>query len=191
VRQIFRLIAIIYTHKMEVVLQTPRLLLEPIVQQHAPALFVALSDPRIYSFIPQSAPVSVSDLQTRYKFLEKRHSPAGDELWLNWAIKLKDSHSYIGTVQASIARNRIAQLAYILSPDFWGRGYATETCLRIIEALFSDYEVTQVMAMVDTRNKASYRLLERLSFERVMTRQQADYFKGEYSDEYVYRYKRD
>jgi hypothetical protein len=47
--------------------------------------------------------------------------------------------------------------------------------------------VTEIIAEVDTRNAASYKLLERLSFERVMMKEQADFFKGRYSDEYVYR----
>jgi RimJ/RimL family protein N-acetyltransferase len=179
-------ISMLSTLKIETVFETPRLFLEPLCQQHAHGLFVALSDPRLYSFIPQNPPASLSDLQTRYKVLEKRYSPAGKELWLNWAIKIRDRDSYIGTVQATIYLNRIARLAYMLSADFWGKGYATEACLKVIEVLFSNNEVNQIIAEVDTRNEASYRLLERLSFERVRVCKRADFFKGRYSDEYVY-----
>lgn len=172
--------------KVESVFETPRLLLEPLCQQHAHCLFAALSDPRLYSFIPQNPPASLSDLQTRYKVLEKRYSPARKELWLNWAIKIRGGDSYIGTVQATVTLDRVAQLAYMLSADFWGKGYATEACLKIIEVLFANNEVDQITAAVDTRNEASYRLLERLAFERVRILKRVDFFKGRYSDEYVY-----
>jgi len=46
--------------------------------------------------------------------------------------------------------------------------------------------VYSARAYVDTRNKASIRLLERLGFERVDATKDADFFKGESSDEYVY-----
>jgi [ribosomal protein S5]-alanine N-acetyltransferase len=81
-------------------------------------------------------------------------------------------------------------LAYELSPEFWGHGYATEACLRVIESLFTDYNVAEIMAEVDTRNEASCKLLERLSFKRITLRAGADFFKGESSDEYTYKLSR-
>lgn len=171
-------------------LETARLILEPLRREHARHLFPVLSDPRIYTFIPQDPPSSVLALENRYEQLENRRSPAGDEMWLNWAICLKATGKYIGTVQATIRQDKSALLAYELSTDFRGKGYATESCLRVIESLFADYETVEVRAEVDTRNAASCKLLERLSFERVCTRVGADFFKGAKSDEYTYRLSR-
>lgn len=168
-------------------LETERLLLEPLRREHAKDLFHALSDPRIYTFIPQDPPSSVLALENRYEQLENCRSPAGDEVWLNWAIRLKESGLYIGTVQATIRQDKSSLLAYELSTDSWGQGYATESCLRVIESLFADYDVGEIRAEVDTRNRASCKLLERLSFERIGMRADADFFKGERSDEYIYR----
>jgi RimJ/RimL family protein N-acetyltransferase len=56
--------------------------------------------------------------------------------------------------------------------------------------LFADYEAVEIIAEVDTRNEASCKLLERLSFERVAMRVGADFFKGERSDEYTYKLSR-
>ncbi|MDT4953429.1 MAG: [ribosomal protein S5]-alanine N-acetyltransferase [Acidobacteriota bacterium] len=167
--------------------QTERLILEPLRREHARHLFPALSDARIYTFIPQDPPSSLLALENRYQQLESRESPDGDEVWLNWAIRLKQQDKYIGTVQATVRQNGSSLLAYEFSPDFWGNGYATESCLRIIESLFADYGVVVVIAEVDTRNAASCNLLERLSFERVSTRKDADFFKGQRSDEHTYR----
>jgi RimJ/RimL family protein N-acetyltransferase len=177
-------------NKLEKVLQTDRLLLEPLCEHHAQYLFLLLADPQIYTFIPQDPPASLAELQIRYRQLQTRYSPEGDQVWLNWAIYLKTEHHYVGIVQATIGSDQIGYLAYELNPRFWGCGYATEACRQIVETLFTDHQVTEIMAEVDTRNAASYKLLERLSFERVMTKEQADFFKGRYSDEYVYRLKR-
>ncbi len=168
-------------------LETDRLVLKSLRSEHAKHLFHMLSDQRIYSFIPQEPPTSVLLLEDRYRRLETGKSPVGDELWLNWAIYLKQQDNYIGTVQATVCDNKSAQIAYELAPDYWRCGYAAEACLRMIEALFADYDVLELIAEVDTRNIASWKLLEKLNFERAMTRIGADYFKGENSDEYTYK----
>ncbi len=171
-------------------LETDRLILEPLCRQHARHLFSALSDPRIYTFIPQDPPASVPALEARYRQLESRMSPSGEELWLNWAVHLKERAVYIGTVQATILNNQSSLLAYELSPDFWGQGYATEACLRVIESLFTDYDVAEIVAEVDTRNEASCKLLERLSFKRIKMQAGTDFFKGKASDEHTYKLSR-
>ncbi len=71
------------TNKLERVIESDRLLLEPLRLRHAKHLFPLLSDPQIYSFIPQDPPASLRQLQARFKQLETRHSPKGDETWLN------------------------------------------------------------------------------------------------------------
>jgi RimJ/RimL family protein N-acetyltransferase len=172
-------------------LETDRLILEPLRRRHAAHLFPALSDRRIYTFIPQDPPTSLLALENRYQQLERRKSPLGDEVWLNWAIRLKQPREYIGTVQATVRQDHSSLLAYELSTDFQGKGYATESCARVIESLFADYGVIEIIALVDTRNAASCRLLERLSFERVSMREGADFFKGERSDEYTYKLSRE
>ncbi len=171
-------------------LETARLILEPLCRGHASHLFTVLSDPRIYKFIPKDPPASVIILEDRYRQLEGRMSPSGEESWINWAVHLKERGVYIGTVQATILNNQSSLLAYELSPDFWGQGYATEACLRVIESLFMDYEVTEIVAEVDTRNEASCKLLERLTFKRIQIREGADFFKGESSDEFTYKLSR-
>lgn len=171
-------------------LETERLILEPLRRHHARRLFPVLSDARIYTYIPQDPPVSAQALETSYRQLESRKSPSGDEDWLNWAIRLKQDERYVGTIQATVRRDRSSLLAYELSPDFWGRGFATEACAQVIESLFADYDIEEIVAEVDTRNAASCRLLERLSFRRVEMRAGVDFFKGSSSDEYTYKLSR-
>ncbi|MCX6047939.1 MAG: GNAT family protein [Chloroflexi bacterium] len=170
----------------ERVLETERLRLEPLLPQHATQLFPVLSDLRIYTYIPED-PLSDQDaLRQRYQRLAIRHSPEGDELWLNWALQRKQEHDYIGVLQATVSADQHATIAYMLHSAFWGYGYAQEACRCLLTALFDAYDLHHVDAEVDTRNQASWRLLERLGFRRVAFRQAADHFKGANSDEYTY-----
>jgi RimJ/RimL family protein N-acetyltransferase len=118
--------------------------------------------------------------------LATRRSPHGDQLWLNWAVHRKREQDYIGTLQATVSADQRAAIAYMLHSAFWGKGYAQEACRRLLTMLFTAYDLRCVYAEVDTRNQASWRLLERLGFQRVAFRQAADHFKGASSDEYTY-----
>ena len=170
----------------ETVLETEHLHLEPLGEHHAALLHPVLQDARIYTYIPQEPP-TFEWLRERYRRLAGRLSSAGDEVWLNWAVRVKVSGAYVGTVQATVTPARMAEIAYELGPLFWGQGYATEACRRVLTMLFADYDVSEVNAQVDTRNVASIALLERLGFTRVGFQSEADFFKGHGSDEYTYR----
>jgi [ribosomal protein S5]-alanine N-acetyltransferase len=53
----------------ETTLETERLLLEPLLPEHAPLLMGDLADERLYRFIPTDAPESVEALERRYRKL--------------------------------------------------------------------------------------------------------------------------
>jgi RimJ/RimL family protein N-acetyltransferase len=167
-------------------LETPRLLLEPLVADHATALFEALQHPNLYTYIPQDPLSSLEALKIRYAALSTRHSPDGQEDWLNWALRQRERGAYVGTVQATMRADHTALLAYMIFPAFWRQGYAREGCARVLTHLFEDYRVSRVAAEIDTRNTASIQLVESLGFARVATTPGADFFKGATSDEYRY-----
>ena len=169
----------------ECVLKTDRLHLEPLLPYHASVLFSVLAEPQIYTYIPEEPPTDQEQLWQRYQRLATRRSPEGDELWLNWALQRKQEQDYIGVLQATVYIDH-ATIAYLLHPACWGYGYALEACRRLLTRLVETYNVERVQAEVDTRNHASWTLLERLGFRRIALRQAADHFKGESSDEYTY-----
>lgn len=170
----------------DTILETERLRLEPLTPEHAPHLFSVLADKRIYTYIPEDPLPDLAALAQRCQRLATRRSPDGTELWLNWAVQRKPTYNYIGTLQATVTSEQTATIAYLLNPAFWGYGYAQEACRRLLKLLFAGYHVQAVQAEVDTRNHASWMLLERLGFRRIAIRQAADYFKGANSDEYHY-----
>ena len=170
----------------ELPLETPRLLLEPIVTDHAAALFEALQAPELYTYIPQDAPSSLEALIARFEALSSRRSPDGHEDWLNWALRQRATGVYVGTVQATVREDHTALLAYMVFLAFWRQGYAREACARVLAHLFEEYHVSRVAAEIDTRNAASMRLVEAPGFMRVATTPAADFFKGAISDTYRY-----
>jgi RimJ/RimL family protein N-acetyltransferase len=173
--------------RLEAVLHTRRLALEPLTEAHADELLAPLADPRLYVHVPQDPPVSLAALRERFVFLSTRRSPVGDHLWLNWVLRDRHDGQCRGRVQATVTTEARAWIAYEVFPEYWGRGLATEACRCMIEWLIDALGVRQFAAEVDSLNGASLRLLERLGFQRVALREAADEFKGHVSDEWTLR----
>jgi RimJ/RimL family protein N-acetyltransferase len=173
--------------RLEAVLHTLRLDLEPLTEAHADELWLPLADPRLYTHIPQDPPASLPALRERFAMLSARRSPQGDQLWLNWVMRERSDGQARGRLQATVGVDATAWIAYEVFPPFWGAGFALEGCRRMIEWSIDELGVPRLAAEVDSLNGASLRLLDRLGFQRTGWRAAADQFKGRVSDEWTLR----
>ncbi|WP_417069171.1 GNAT family N-acetyltransferase [Niveibacterium terrae] len=143
---------------------TSRLRLETLSEAHASAMFPVLSDERLYAYIPDVRYVSVEALQERYRRLE-RGSLSPEELWWNFIVFRHDLPTPIGYVQATLMPSlRLAEVAYVLSPLHWGRGYATEALSWLISEIGRRGDIDRAQAQIDQRNFASIAVVRRLGF---------------------------
>ncbi|HYL25091.1 MAG TPA: GNAT family N-acetyltransferase [Burkholderiales bacterium] len=136
--------------------------LAPQVAEHAGEMFVVLGDPAIYEHENQP-PASAEWLRERFARLESRRSPDGEQLWLNWVVRLR-AGGLIGYVQATVLPTGRAAIAYVLASKYWGRGLAAEACRAMIAERAERYGVATAYAIFKRRNVRSARLLERLGF---------------------------
>jgi len=166
-------------------LTTHRLLLEPLTVAHAEPLVEPLQHPELYRFIPTS-PLPLEQLRKRYAFLQGGRSPDGKEKWLNWVLFQRSDGAPIGTFEATVRENGEADVAYAIFPPHWRQGFAREAGAAVIEHLRSEHGVRSFGADIDTRNVASIALVESLGFTRVRVTPNADFFRGESSDEVRY-----
>ena len=160
--------------------------LEPLLPTHAPLLFASLQAKELYTYIPFEAPKTVEELEARYQRWSARGSADGQEVWLNYAICNRQKNKYVGTLQATVESAGKTYIAYEVFPPYWRCGIASEAVSALVNYLFNQCGVKVISAHTDTRNQASFKLLESLGFSRMDTLQDADFFKGETSHEYVY-----
>lgn len=92
---------------------------------------------------------------------------------------------YVGTLQATLSAEK-NYIAYAVFPEFWRHGIAREAVSGLVMYLFDVLSLPVLDAHVDTRNEASWKLLESLEFQRTLKIDNADKFKGTTSHEYVY-----
>lgn len=173
--------------------ETDRLLIEDISPAHAGEMFNGLQDSRAYKFIPDDPPRHFTALRERYRKLSaNKISPDGREEWLNWVLRLKEGGSLIGFIQATInVGDRESLVAYQLFPAFWGKGYAQESLEWLVQELFHNRGVNVLVALIDTRNTNSIRLVEKIGFTIEKIIKDADYFKWRTSDEFRFILRRE
>ena len=152
-------------------LHVDELVLEPLVAGHAEAMFEVLADPDLYTYLDYPPPPSVAHLRRVYADLERRASPDGAELWLNW-VMVPQGLGPVGFVQATVS-GADAWVAYVLSREHRGRGYALRATRAVMEHLRSTCLVTRFFASVEVENARSVHLLLRLGF-RVASEAEAE-----------------
>ena len=71
--------------------------------------------------------------------------------------------AFIG-VGALHCRSEGAEIEYMLLPEFWNRGYATEIVSELLKAAHGKPEIHQIRAMMDPKNAASRHVLIKNGF---------------------------
>ena len=138
-------------------LETQRLLLNPMAEGDSQALFALLKVPEIHVFTGGHPPASADDVRAKVRRRESRRSPAGDELWLNWTLRLKADRSVVGYVQAGV-KDGNANLAWVVGVPFQRRGYASEASQRVLRWLRDDLGVREFRANIHPNHVASHRV---------------------------------
>lgn len=69
-----------------------------------------------------------------------------------------------GRVIGKIGAWRLPEFGYLLHPDYWGQGLASEAMAAFLKRIAERGDIDRLRADIDPRNHASIRLLERFGF---------------------------
>lgn len=111
---------------------TERLVLTPLDSADAIEMVHVLADPALYRFTGGEPP-TLDALQARYRFQEAG-STDPRERWLNWIVRLAESHEAVGYVQATVTQAD-ADVAWVIGTAWQGRGIAREAAAAMCEQL--------------------------------------------------------
>lgn len=137
---------------------------EPLEERHALELYEPFLAEQIYRFIPERAPKSMESATRQFHALSAGSPLDSNEVWHNWAIRDSGSASYVGTLQATIFTDGSLWIGYKMAPAYWNNGFATMSVKWLVAELAGRYPGLPVHASVDTRNRASIRVLEKAGF---------------------------
>ena len=169
----------------ELTLSSPRLHLRPLVLADAPFLFALRGDPVVQRY--GSAP-PWTELQQAVDRIGEYQRDMAAGLAVQLALVRREDDALIGTCTLFHldAQCRRAEVGYALVVGAWGRGYANEAVVALLDWGFAQLGLNRVEADIDPRNASSARVLERLGFVREGHLRERWIVGGEVCDSLIY-----
>ncbi len=167
-------------------LESERLLLEVRKESHATELYELFCEKDLYHYMNRDIPVSAEWLAAGFKELERLTSPDGKEFWLGWVARDKASHKPIGVFELTIVGGD-AFIAYTIFKNYWGKRFAMEGAQAMIIYASRYFAPNRFVIELDTRNRASVKVAEKLGFDFVKVINNATFIKNFVSHEFQFQ----
>ena len=139
------------------VMETERLIIRNFKEEDWKDLYEYLSQEDVLKYEPEW---ECTEETCKEEALER----SKDDYYL--AVCHKDNGKLIGHVCFEKQDFLTGEIGYVFNPNYYGKGYATEACKRILEYGFEQLGAHRIVAKCNPENAASWRLLERLSMRR-------------------------
>lgn len=167
--------------KMDVIIETERLILREIQPEDEEALFELDSDPEVHTYVGKRPVQSIEQIRLVIGFIRQQYEENGIG---RWAVVTKNDGALIGwaglkyfTDEANGYKD-FYELGYRFMKKHWGKGFATEACRAIIQFGFKNMKLNDIYAMTDIHNAASKKVLQKSGLQYVETFE----FAGELTD---------
>lgn len=158
-------------------LETDRLILKAQTMKEQKRLWEILMMPEVnkyYLTVPQKLREKLKDWEKQKIFYEENMKHANDKNVFRWSIFLKDTGECIGRISCherheedeNISDPNIRGVGWLIDPKFQGYGYGTEAGKAMIDFMFLECEIEQIITGAAICNPASWKIMERLGFER-------------------------
>jgi ribosomal-protein-alanine N-acetyltransferase len=166
-------------------IESERLLVRLVAESDLPALLEVNSNEEVTALLPYATWRSMADAEA---WLQRMRGIQATGLGLQFVVVLKATGMAIGTCllfrfEEGSAR---AELGYVLGRAYWGQGFMQEALEALVGCAFGTMGLRRLEAEVDTRNRSSALLLQRLGFTKEGLLRQRWVAKGETKDVEMY-----
>lgn len=173
------------------VLETERLLLRKVTLDDVEDIFAYGSIEEVTRYVTWDAHRTLSDTKEFVQFILNQYE--NNKQVAPWGIEFKENGRLIGTINfvAWQPKHHSAELGYVLSPDYWGKGITTEATKKVIEYGFEEMDLIRIQARCFLENIGSSRVMEKagMTFEGISRK--AAFIKGKHQDLKVYSILKD
>ena len=162
-------------------IETEHFCLRPLSVSDAADFFAVASDPRTSAYLLWKPH---ADIDFTKRYLKRLCELYEKKEFFDYAAVLKSENKVIGTGGYSSidAPNRAAEIGYVLHPDYWGKGYATELAKELISFGFDELDLNRIYARYMIGNVASRRVMDHCEMQYEGTFRQLLYVKEQYRD---------
>ncbi|MEU7905419.1 GNAT family N-acetyltransferase [Actinoplanes sp. NPDC049118] len=165
-------------------IRTARLLLRPLTERDVKALLAYRARPEVCRYVPFE-PMDRQMILDRLAGPWARTALTDEGQSLTLGVELAGTGELVGDVVLfwHSREHRGGEIGYVVSPEFAGRGYATEAAAALLRLGFGELGLHRIVARVDERNEASAGLARRLGMRQEARLVHNELFKGEWSTE--------
>ena len=104
----------------------------------------------------------------RFIYAARQSNASGRDLTLVMAPK-KGKRDVVGSISLESRGTDRLSLGFVLTPEYWNKGLATEAARAVVEVGFGLTSAIEILASASIENPASRRVLEKCGFEFVST----------------------
>ncbi len=150
-------------------LHTPRLILRPMRVSDAGDMFDYARREEVTRFLLWQPHPEAEYTEAYLRSVQKQYKKGE---FYDWALVYKPTGKMIGTCGFTSfdLRHNKGEIGYVLNPDFWGRGLATEAVERVLRFGLEELGLHRLEARYMVENAASRRVMEKcgMVFEGVL-----------------------
>jgi len=142
------------------ILRTTRLILTRVRPSHIPALIDLWTDPGVTRYL--GGPREKSSLAAD---LEKTAQDPWTETYDLWTLVETESGKVVGhcgLLEKDVEGAKEVELVYVLAPQAWGKGYATEIAAAIKTHALEKLGLRRLVSLIDPSNGASERVAKKI-----------------------------
>lgn len=168
------------------VLTTTRLLLRKLEATDAEQLFMLRSDENVMKYIGKKP---MQTIEEALEFINLINDNVNNNSGINWAMTLKEEPAkLIGVIGLwrIMKEHYRAEIGYMLSPEFWKKGFTKEAILKVIEYGFHELKLHSIQGNINASNIASGKALESSGFTREAHFKEDFFFDGKFEDTMIY-----
>ncbi|KEK24610.1 GNAT family N-acetyltransferase [Bacillus gaemokensis] len=166
-------------------LQTKRLILRKMQASDSASLFAIWSDPEVTKFMNIN---SFTDESQAVEMIEILDKLSLENRAIRYSIIELESNKIIGSCGYNSLdfKNAKAEIGYDISKAFWGKGYAPEAILALIDYAFSTLGFNRIEAKAEPENINSIKVLQKLNFTFEGTMRMCEKSKEKFIDLSIY-----
>jgi RimJ/RimL family protein N-acetyltransferase len=153
---------------MNLILETPRLLLRPLDLSDAEALFEMNKNPNVHKYLWQKPEVVIDESIKVIEYVQRQYA---ENKIGRFATILKETGEFIGWTGIKFVNDHVENgntnfydYGYRLNVKFWNKGYATEASKAWLDFGIFQMNIKEMNAYTHSENGASNHVLKRVGF---------------------------
>lgn len=167
------------------VLESERLRFRKLTDNDVPAVLQLRSDPKVMEYIPRPLVSTQEEALAHIKMINDKIDANTD---INWAVTEKGNDSCIGIIgfYRTQPENFRTELGYMILPEHHNKGYVSEAVNTLLNYAFNALNFHSIEAIIDPRNIASERVLQKNGFRKEAHLIENEFYNGEFLDTVIY-----